>query len=54
MGSRGCAAFQRFVSTDAKHYVFCINVTMIQKKKIAYSIHLGISAQSEIDGVHDL
>ena len=48
---RGRAAFQRFASTDAKHYVFCISDT---KKCISYSIHLGISAQSEIDGVHYL
>ena len=35
--TRGCAAFQRFASTDAKHYVFCISDT---KKSVAYTLEL--------------
>ena len=49
---RGRAAFQRFVSTDVKHAWRILR--QWYEKCVAYSMHLGISAQSEIGGVHDL
>ena len=45
-------AFQRFASTNAKHYVFCITDTK-NVLPAAYTLDW-ISAQSKIDGAHDL